>query len=92
MLDWLFRDVIATINKGFTKMSAQLDRLTAEVAEAKSVSESAVALLGGLAQQIRDMKEDPAALAALADELDASTNALGEAVAANTVAEGENQG
>lgn len=65
-------------------MSAQLDKLTTEVAETKTVAASAVTLIEGLAQQIRDLKDDPIALEALAAELDSTTNALAAAVAANT--------
>ena len=66
------------------KMSAELDRLTAEVTEMGAVVDSAVTLINGLAQQIRDLATDPAALNGLADELDAKANALAAAVAANT--------
>ncbi|MDP2322587.1 MAG: hypothetical protein Q8N51_00975 [Gammaproteobacteria bacterium] len=65
-------------------MSAELDRLTSEVAENGAVIQSAITLLNGLAQQIRDNANDPAALTALADELDANEQALAAAVAANT--------
>ena len=65
-------------------MSAELDRLTTEVSETKTVVDSAIALLGQLAQLIRDAASDPAAINALADELDAKSNELAEAVAANT--------
>ena len=65
-------------------MSAQLDKLTTEVAETKTVAASAVTLIEGLAQQIRDLKDDPIALEALAAELDSTTNALAAAVSANT--------
>jgi hypothetical protein len=65
-------------------MSAELDRLTAEVSETHSAVDSAVTLIAGLAQQIRDLSTDPAALNALADDLDAQQAAIAAAVAANT--------
>ena len=65
-------------------MSAALDRLTQEVAETKTAVESAITLIDGLADQIRDLKDDPAALEALADELDAQQAAIAAAVTANT--------
>lgn len=65
-------------------MSAELERLTTEVTEIGAVVDSAVTLINGLAQQIRDLATDPAALNALADELDTKANALAAAVAANT--------
>ena len=68
-------------------MSAALDKITAEVTETKGIIQSAVALIEGLAQQIRDMKDDPAALDALADSLDTDSKALADAVAANATPE-----
>lgn len=85
--EWLFRDALKPILTELRKMSAQLDRLAAEVTETKTVAQSAIALLNGLAQQIRDLKEDPAALEALADELDSTQADLAAAVTANTPAE-----
>lgn len=66
--------------------SPALDRLTAEVAELSTVVDSAIALITGLASQIRAADADPAKLDALATALDAKANALAAAVAANTVA------
>lgn len=77
----------ALVRTEFRTMSAALDRLTREVSETKEVAASAVAMIEGLAQQIRDLKDDPAALEALANELDASQAALAAAVAANTPSE-----
>ena len=77
-----------SLEKALKIMSEQLDRLTTEVAENSDVIGSAVTLLGNLSQQIRDLKDDPAALDALADDLDAQSNALAAAVAANTPQEG----
>lgn len=74
----------AVTSKGFRIMSAELDRLTAEVAETKTAAKSAVVLINGLAQQIRDLKNDPAALTALADSLDADQAEIGAAVATHT--------
>lgn len=69
-------------------MSQALERLTTEVAEMKTVNESAIALLGNLSQQIRDLKDEPAALEQLANDLDAQANALAAAVSENTPAAG----
>jgi hypothetical protein len=46
--------------------------------------ESAAALLAGLHQRLTDAGTDPAALAAITDDLASSTDALAAAVAANT--------
>lgn len=70
-------------------MANELDNLTAEVAETKTVMGSAVTLLQGLKTKLDAAIGNPAALAALSAELDTSTNALAAAIAANTPAEGE---
>ena len=67
-------------------MSKELDALTAKVTEATAVEESAIVLINGLSAQIVALKDDPAALQALADSLDAESQKLGAAVAANTPA------
>jgi hypothetical protein len=64
--------------------AAEFDRLTSEVAESTTVMASAVTLINGLAQQLRDAANDPAAITALADTLDTNANALAAAVSANT--------
>ena len=65
------------------------ERLKAEVTEMTTVADSAVALINGLAQRLRDalaaaadLESLRAAIGAEADALDASGNALAEAVAA----------
>lgn len=68
-------------------MSGELDNLTSEVQQSTTVMASAATLIEGLAKTIRDNIDNPVKLKALADELDASTNALSAAVAANTPAE-----
>lgn len=65
-------------------MTVALEKLQAEVAQTATVIDSAVNLISGLAQQIRELKDDPIKLDALADQLDAKSNALAAAVAANT--------
>lgn len=67
-------------------MSGELDRLTEEVAQIGTVVDSAVATIQGMAQQIRDLKDDPAKLAALADSLDAKAAELAAAIVAGTPA------
>jgi peptidoglycan hydrolase CwlO-like protein len=79
-------DLLTTLVAGSTTMSAQLDTLKSEVTENTAVIASAVALIEGLSAQILALKDDPVALAALAAELDTSSNALAAAVAANTPA------
>jgi hypothetical protein len=71
------------------RMAGELDRLTQEVEESTTVQQGAITLLNQLGELIRSNVNDPARLAALADQLDAQAAALGEAVAANTPAEPE---
>ena len=66
-----------------------LAELKAKVEATTTIEESAVALLTGLAQQLKDALAngaDPAAIQAIADELDAGTNDLAAAISANTPA------
>lgn len=65
-------------------MSAELQALQAQVAATDTVLNSAVVLIQGLAAQILSLKDDPAALTALATDLQGKTQALADAVAANT--------
>lgn len=71
------------------KMSEQLDKLTQEVAENKTVMQSAVTLLQGLKQRLDDAGTDQAKLAELSADLDTGTNALAAAVTANTPIENQ---
>jgi hypothetical protein len=68
----------------FLMAQADIDRLKAEVAENTAVVDSAIVLITGMADKIRELADDPVELAALADELDASAAKLGAAVAENT--------
>lgn len=65
-------------------MSQQLDKLSQEVTQTTTVIDSAITLINGLSQQIRESVDDPAKLLDLANQLDAKQVALAEAVAANT--------
>jgi len=67
-------------------MPTDLNRLTAAVERDNTVNQSAITLLNNLSQLIRDNATDPAALNALADQLDAQQQALADAVTANTPA------
>lgn len=80
-LEMIATQLTGLILRGDT-MSAQLDALTREVAETRTVVDSAVTLIGSLAGQIEALKNDPVALQALADDLNAQQGALAAAVAA----------
>lgn len=66
------------------KMSTDLDRITTSVAAVKDRDDSIIALVQTLAQQLRDNANDPAAISALADSLDADNQSVVDAVNANT--------
>ncbi len=63
---------------------AELDDLTAQVAANKTVIDSALVLINGIADRIKAAGTDPAALKALTDNLKAEDDALAAAVTANT--------
>jgi hypothetical protein len=63
---------------------ADLTDLQTAVANEHTVVQSAILLLNQLAQLVRDAGTDPAALADLADQIDAQAADLGAAVQANT--------
>lgn len=68
-------------------MSVQMDTLTAAVTKNTGLDESIIALLQGLAAQITDTAGDKAKALALADELNAKSDALAAAITANTPTE-----
>lgn len=72
--------------KEIATMSPKIQKLTQEVAEMKEVNTSAITLITGLAQQIRESKDDADALDKLAGDLDAQAKSLAAAVTANTPA------
>lgn len=78
---------VETLLRSAITMSKELDDLRDRVAHSIEVEQSAVALIQGLAQQIRDNAQDPAALEELASQLDSSSNSLASAVTANTPAD-----
>lgn len=74
------------------KTQEAIDRLAGVVVTISGVAASAAALIGSLAQQIRDSIDDPQELNALADQLEARQAELAAAVTAGTIAEGEPAG
>lgn len=81
------RHILEAIQTTGADTMADLTRLTAEVTETSTAVDSAVVLLEQLAELIRQNSTDPAALDALADQLDSEGNRLAAAVVANTPAE-----
>ena len=77
-------DTLSTLASQGAIMAGELARLQTEVTEMSGAVDSAITLINGLAQQIRDLATDPAALNALADSLDSKANELAAAVVANS--------
>lgn len=84
--------VLHTLVKQFegfqTQMSTQteeINRLKGDVTTIESQGTAIITLVQGLAQLLRDNQADPQAISALADRLEAESNAIADAVAANTV-------
>jgi hypothetical protein len=79
---------LTVTNHKLEHIMANLDKLTAAVAEVATVEASAVALIQGIAQQLKDAiaANDPAAIDALVTQLQDATAPLAAAVAANTPA------
>ena len=79
---------LRTVQQNQEIAMADLTDLQTEVTQNTDVVASAVSLLNGLSQQLKDAlaANDPAAVQALVDQLDANTATLADAVAANTPA------
>lgn len=79
---------LTTLTHQEEQIMADLSALQTEVSENGDAVGSAVALLSGLSQQLKDAlaANDPAAIQALVDQLDANTQTLADAVTANTPA------
>lgn len=72
------------LENGMGVLQEKIDALRIEVAELATVVDSAVTLIKGLADLIRESKDAPDQLAALAADLDAKAAVLAAAVQANT--------
>lgn len=92
-------DVITQlINLKFQQMNDNLAKLEAEVKETTDLQQSAITLLQGLSQQIKDAGTDKVKLDEITNGLDSKNAEFAAAIAANTPAEntgnegGENAG
>jgi chromosome segregation ATPase len=86
-----FTDQLVQMNRRLTRiegkltsMSAELDKLTADVQRTTDVEDSAIKLLQGLSTQIASLKNDPAALQQLSQQLNSKADDLAAAIVANT--------
>lgn len=78
------QSIHASIHRLETRLMSALDDLTAQVAANKTVIDSAIALINGIAARITAAGTDPAALAALTSSLKDEDSQLAAAVASNT--------
>lgn len=83
----LVEQQVHELNGKVNVMSQQLADLKAQVERSNTVAQSAVTLIQGLAAQIASLKDDPAALQLLSDQLKAQSDSLAAAVSANTPAQ-----
>lgn len=83
-LNYHLNEKLDRIERKVDNLMANLADLTAKVAELTTVEQSAIALINGLAQQLKDAVGDPAAIQGVIDSLEAGKQALANAVAANT--------
>lgn len=67
-------------------MASDLTLLTQKVQAVTDATHAIITLVNGLAAQITSLKNDPAALQVLADQLTADVNDITAAVTANTPA------
>lgn len=68
-------------------MATALEKLKAEVQETRGAWESTKVFMASIATRLREIKNEPAELEALAAELDAMQGDMADAVVANTVPE-----
>src|SRR5712672_2402843 len=76
--------ILMNIQEKENKEMADLTALTAQVKANTDAESAAVQLLNGLGEQLKAIANDPAAVAALADQLKQSADNLGAAIVANT--------
>jgi lysozyme len=81
-------NVLAILQQQGVKIMATLADIQAAVAAEKTVEDSVLALLTSLEQQLKDAiaANDPAAMQAVVDDINAHKQAMADAVAANTKA------
>src|SRR5688572_20711632 len=82
------RRAIAIMNQ-LRMMEMDLTRITKEVEELRSVADGVVNTLGTVSHAIRQYKTDQVALEKLADDIDAQSNRIAQAITANTDVEGD---
>lgn len=86
MPSWETATRILALEQKVNAMNAALADLAAKVAAEDTVIQSAVTLIQGLTQQLKDAAVDNAEVQSLAADIDAQTTALAAAIPANTPA------
>jgi hypothetical protein len=78
-------EALFTLTRKVDAMAAELDRLTTEVSETNGAIDSAIVLIKGFSQALKDAiaSGNPQALKNLADSLDSKQTELAQAVADN---------
>lgn len=84
-----FIELLGKINRKVNTIMATMQDLQASVERNTSAEQGIVTLLNGIVQQLKDAQaqNDPAAVAAVIAQLDANSQALADAVTANTPAD-----
>jgi hypothetical protein len=78
-------NLITIMNDREVIMAGELEKLVVEVAETEGMVDSAITLIVGLSDYIKLHANDPVAMLALANSLDAKQATLAAAIAANPV-------
>lgn len=78
----------ASMQNNAAQINAAIEELTVTVAAQSDVIDSAVAAFNGVAAQLEDFKDDPAAISAIAAKLRTDSARLAAAIPANTPAQG----
>lgn len=88
------RSVLHIVLLRIKQMQESLEQLTNRVTEIENTADSAIELLNGISQQLKDAiaANDPAAIQALSDRLAAQTQELADAIVANTPADDADPG
>lgn len=80
---------LTKLNRRTKTMASKFDALIAEVADLNTVTAGAIVLLDDLKARFDEAAGDPAAIAQIVADIDASKDALAEALVRNTPVEGE---
>jgi ABC-type transporter Mla subunit MlaD len=83
-----WRRIVPATKQDVDKIMKTLDDIVTEVTGEKTVIDSAVTLLNGLSQQLKDAlaSQDPTKIQAVIDQIDANKQELADAITANTPA------